>query len=43
MYEDRLKSSHDGFISAVDDCFDNSDPITATLMEEVCGLHGRLS
>ena len=36
----RLKSSYDDVISAVDDFFDQWDPSIVTLMEEVCGLQG---
>ena len=36
------KISYNDIISAVDDFFDERDPSTATLMEEVCGLQGRL-
>ena len=32
------EGSYDDVISAVDDLFDQWDPSTATLMEEVCGL-----
>ena len=42
MYKDGLKSSYDDLVSAVD-IFDQWNPSTATLMEEVCGLQGGLS
>ena len=41
MSESGLKSSYNEVISAVDDFFfDQCDPSTATLMEEVCDLQG---
>ena len=39
MYKGRLESSYDDIIPAVDDFFDQKDPSTATLMEEVCINH----
>ena len=37
----RLKSSYDNFIFAADVFFDQCDPSTATLLEELCKLQGR--
>ena len=42
MYESGLKSSFDDIISAVDDFFDQWDPSTVTLMEEIYVLHGAI-
>ena len=42
IYEGGLKSSYDEVISSVDNFFDQWDPSTATLMEEVPGPPGGL-
>ena len=42
IYGGGLKSSYNNVIFTADDFFDQWDPSTATLMEEVCRLQGRL-
>ncbi len=42
LYKGWLKSSYEEIISAVDDFFDQWDPNTVTLMQEVCEPQGKV-